>query len=125
MSTQHTSASEGSAASADAALPRIHVQSIHKSFGSFKALRGVDLTLMPGECLGLVGDNAAGKSTLSKVVSGTYIPDSGSIAIDGQIVKLKNPADARERHIEMVYQDLSLCNHVDVVGNLRVPIHHA
>lgn len=99
-------------------LPRIALTDIRKSFGSVRALRGVDLELMPGECLGLVGDNAAGKSTLSKVISGTYLPDTGSIAIDGQIVRLRGPADARDRHIEMVYQDLSLCDHIDVVGNL-------
>lgn len=99
-------------------VPRIALSGIRKSFGSVHALRGVDLELMPGECLGLVGDNAAGKSTLSKVISGTYLPDAGSLAIDGEQVKLKGPADARNRHIEMVYQDLSLCNHVDVVGNL-------
>ncbi len=99
-------------------LPRIALSGIRKSFGSVQALRGVDLELMPGECLGLVGDNAAGKSTLSKVISGTYLPDEGTIAIDGNQVRLRGPADARDRHIEMVYQDLSLCNHIDVVGNL-------
>ena len=99
-------------------LPRIAIEGIRKRFGSVEALRGVDLQLMPGECLGLVGDNAAGKSTLSKVISGTYIPDAGTIAIDGQLTALKGPADARARQIEMVYQDLSLCNHIDVVGNL-------
>lgn len=76
------------------------------------------MELMPGECLGLVGDNAAGKSTLSKIISGTYLPDEGTIDIDGERVSFKGPADARNRHIEMVYQDLSLCDHVDVVGNL-------
>ncbi|MFK8084183.1 MAG: ATP-binding cassette domain-containing protein [Granulosicoccus sp.] len=99
-------------------LPRIALAGIRKRFGSIHALRGVDLELMPGECLGLVGDNAAGKSTLSKVISGTYLPDSGTIAIDGEMVRFKGPADARSRNIEMVYQDLSLCDHVDVVGNL-------
>lgn len=111
-------AENGSPVAQSAGLPRIELKAIHKGFGSVKALRGVDLRLMPGECLGLVGDNAAGKSTLSKIIAGTYIPDAGSIAIDGQPVTLKGPADARERHIEMVYQDLSLCDHIDVVGNL-------
>ncbi len=73
---------------------------------------------MPGECLGLVGDNAAGKSTLTKVISGTYIPDAGTITVEGEEVRFAGPADARARHIEMVFQDLSLCDHVDVVGNL-------
>ena len=99
-------------------VPRIALSGITKRFGSVEALRGVDLALHAGECLGLVGDNAAGKSTLTKVMSGTYLPDGGSIALDGERVRLKGPADARARHIEMVFQDLSLCDHVDVVGNL-------
>jgi simple sugar transport system ATP-binding protein len=98
--------------------PRISLSNICKTFGSHQALRGVDLDIYAGECLGLVGDNAAGKSTLTKVISGTYIPDGGSISIDGQVVHLTGPADARDRNIEMVFQDLSLCDHVDVVGNL-------
>lgn len=99
-------------------VPAISLRDIRKAFGSHQALRGVDLDLYPGECLGLVGDNAAGKSTLTKVISGTYIPDDGTIAINGDVVRLSGPADARNRHIEMVFQDLSLCDHVDVVGNL-------
>ena len=98
--------------------PRVSLRGIRKTFGSHQALRGVDLDLYPGECLGLVGDNAAGKSTLTKIVSGTYLPDEGTIAIDGEEVRFSGPADARARHIEMVFQDLSLCDHVDVVGNL-------
>lgn len=98
--------------------PRVSLRGIVKTFGSHQALRGVDLDLYPGECLGLVGDNAAGKSTLTKVISGTYIPDGGSIAIDGEPVAFESPAAARARAIEMVFQDLSLCDHVDVVGNL-------
>lgn len=98
--------------------PRVSLRGIRKTFGSHEALRGVDLDLYPGECLGLVGDNAAGKSTLTKIISGTYLPDDGSITIDGENVHLSGPADARARNIEMVFQDLSLCDHVDVVGNL-------
>ncbi len=98
--------------------PRVSLQQIRKSFGSIDALRGVDLDLYPGECLGLVGDNAAGKSTLTKVLSGTYIPDGGTIFIDGTPVKFLGPGDARDRHIEMVFQDLSLCDTIDVTGNL-------
>ena len=98
--------------------PLVSLRGIRKTFGSLQALRGVDLDIMPGECLGLVGDNAAGKSTLTKVISGTYIPDGGTITVDGEEVRFAGPADARARHIEMVFQDLSLCDHVDVVGNL-------
>jgi len=98
--------------------PVLSLRGIKISFGSFQALRGVDLDLYPGECLGLIGDNAAGKSTLTKIMAGTYIPDSGEIFVGGEPVKLANPADARGRHIEMVYQDLSLCDAIDVAGNL-------
>jgi simple sugar transport system ATP-binding protein len=98
--------------------PLVSLVGIHKTFGSHQALRGVDLDILPGECLGLIGDNAAGKSTLSKVISGTYIPDGGTIAIEGEPVRFAGPADARARRIEMVFQDLSLCDHVDVIGNL-------
>ena len=102
----------------DQTIPRISLRGIHKTFGSVEALRGVDLDVAPGECLGLIGDNAAGKSTLTKVISGTYVPDQGSILIDGEMVQFATPADARARAIEMVFQDLSLCDHIDVMGNL-------
>ena len=94
------------------------LRGIRKSFGSIAALRGVDLDLYAGECLGLLGDNAAGKSTLSKVLAGTYIPDDGTILLDGSEVRFATPAEARARRIEMVYQDLSLCDTIDVAGNL-------
>lgn len=101
-----------------ARVPRISLRNIRKNFGSLQALRGVDLDIYPGECLGLVGDNAAGKSTLTKIISGTYIPDDGTIALDGAEVRFSGPAEARGRNIEMVFQDLSLCDHIDVAGNL-------
>ncbi|MDC0541418.1 ATP-binding cassette domain-containing protein [Paracoccaceae bacterium] len=102
----------------DQTIPRISLRGIHKTFGSVEALRGVDLDVAQGECLGLIGDNAAGKSTLTKVISGTYVPDQGSILIDGEMVQFATPADSRARAIEMVFQDLSLCDHIDVMGNL-------
>lgn len=98
--------------------PLVSLRGIRKTFGSHQALRGVDLDIMPGECLGLVGDNAAGKSTLSKVISGAYIPDEGTISLAGEVVHFVGPADARANNIEMVFQDLSLCDHIDIVGNL-------
>ena len=110
----------GGAAAETGATPRMSVRGIKKNFGSIQALRGVDLDLWPGECLGLVGDNAAGKSTLTKILAGTYIPDHGSIALDGEPIELRGPDQARKRHIEMVYQDLSLCDTIDVAGNLHL-----
>ena len=101
------------------ALPaRVEMVNITKTYGSIRSLRGVNLQLAPGEVLGLVGDNGAGKSTLTKVLSGAVIPTSGSIRIDGEQQHFSNPADSRRCHIEMVYQDLSLCDTVDVAGNL-------
>lgn len=109
---------QASGAAAAAPQARIALSGIKKRFGSVEAIRGVDLALYPGECVGLVGDNAAGKSTLTKIISGTYVPDEGSIAINGSPVRFATPADARKHHIEMVYQDLSLCDTIDVAGNL-------
>ena len=91
---------------------------VRKNFGTIDALRGVDLDLWPGEALGLVGDNAAGKSTLTKILAGALVPDAGSIELDGVSVRFNSPADARKKRIEMVYQDLSLCDTIDVAGNL-------
>jgi simple sugar transport system ATP-binding protein len=105
-------------AAAGAAVPRVRLEGIRKRFGSIEALRGVDLELWPGEVLGLVGDNAAGKSTLTKIIAGAYVPDAGRIVVDGELVAYTTPAEARARRIEMVYQDLSLCDSVDVAGNL-------
>ena len=116
--TNGTLLAEASLAEGAAPLPLISMRGISLTFGSHQALRGVDLDVLPGECLGLIGDNAAGKSTLSKVMSGTYIPDAGTITVAGKTVRFNGPSDARARNIEMVFQDLSLCDHVDVVGNL-------
>jgi len=91
---------------------------ISKSFGSIQALSEVGFSLEEGEVLGLVGDNAAGKSTLTKILAGAEVPDTGSITVDGEPVVFTSPADARRRGVEMVYQDLSLCDTIDVAGNL-------
>lgn len=103
--------------SADAAV-RVRMEDISKAFGAIKSLDRVNLVLRAGEVLGLVGDNGAGKSTLSKILSGAVIPDSGRILLDGREVRFSSPADARRERVEMVYQDLSLCDTVDVAGNL-------
>jgi len=97
---------------------RVQMEDISKSFGAIKSLDRVNLTLRAGEVLGLVGDNGAGKSTLSKMLSGALVPDSGRIVLDGREVRFASPADARRERVEMVYQDLSLCDTVDVAGNL-------
>ena len=98
--------------------PIVEMRNIKKSFAAVRALRGVDLALHHNEVLGLVGDNAAGKSTLMKVLSGAYIPDEGEIFIDGQKAHISDPLHARQLGIEMVYQDLALVNHLDVAANV-------
>ncbi|MEA3334646.1 MAG: ATP-binding cassette domain-containing protein [Chloroflexota bacterium] len=98
--------------------PIVEMKNIYKSFGAVRALRGVDLTLHRNEILGLVGDNAAGKSTLMKVLSGAYIPDEGEIFIDSQLADIKSPEDSRHMGIEMVYQDFMLANNLDVASNV-------
>ena len=100
------------------AVPRLQLLNINKSFGGVQALRNVDFEVYAGEVVGLVGDNGAGKSTLIKVISGAYIPDSGDILIDGQKVAIASPQDATRLGIETVYQDLALCDNLDVVSNL-------
>jgi simple sugar transport system ATP-binding protein len=100
------------------ATPIVEMVNIQKSFGAVQALRSVALTLNHGEVLGLVGDNAAGKSTLMKILSGAYIPDAGEIRINSQKVHITNPEDSRRLGIEMVYQDYALANNLDVSANV-------
>jgi ABC-type sugar transport system ATPase subunit len=99
-------------------LPIVEMRNIKKSFGGVQALRGVDLVLHHNEVLGLVGDNAAGKSTLMKILSGAYIPNGGEILIEGKKAHITNSWDAHRQGIEMVYQDLALANNLDVVANV-------
>jgi len=99
-------------------IPVVEMRNIKKNFAAVQALRGVNLELHNNEVLGLVGDNAAGKSTLMKVLSGAYIPDGGEILLDGKKATFANPMDARRKGIEMVYQDYALANNLDVSGNV-------
>ena len=98
--------------------PVVEMRNIKKNFGAVQALRGVDLALNHNEVLGLIGDNAAGKSTLMKVLSGAYIPDDGEIYLEGKKTHLSSPMDARRQGIEMVYQDYALANNLDVAANV-------
>lgn len=100
------------------ATPIVEMRGIKKSFGAVQALRGVDLVLHQNEVLGLVGDNAAGKSTLMKVLSGAYMPDEGEILIEGKKAHIGDPMNARRLGIEMVYQDFALANNLDVAANV-------
>ena len=99
-------------------IPVVEMRNIKKTFAAVRALRGVDLTLHHNEVLGLVGDNAAGKSTLMKVLSGAYIPDEGEIFIEGKKAHISDPLRARQLGIEMVYQDLALVDKLSVAANV-------
>jgi D-xylose transport system ATP-binding protein len=96
----------------------LSMKGIKKSFGPVQALDGVDLEVRPGEVLALVGDNGAGKSTLVKSISGIYTIDEGQFFWEGQPVTIKGPNSATELGIATVYQDLALCDNLDVVANL-------
>lgn len=98
--------------------PRLRLQGIGKSFGAVRALSGVDFEVYDGEVVGLVGDNGAGKSTLIKTISGVGPADEGEIFVQGQPVKITNPNIATRLGIQTVYQDLALCDNLDVVSNL-------
>ena len=98
----------------------VEMKGICKSFGGVQALKGVDLELRRGEIMGMVGDNGAGKSTLMKVLSGAHLADEGDIFIDGEKVHIRNPQDAYNLGIGMIYQDLALFNNMDVARNIFV-----
>lgn len=96
----------------------LELRGVEKSFGAVKALEHVDLTVVPGKVTALVGDNGAGKSTLIKVISGIHRIDGGEILLDGQRVEIHDPRDAERLGITTVYQDLALCDNLDIVQNM-------
>ncbi len=94
------------------------MRGIGKRFGAVRALTDVDFWVNEGEVVALVGDNGAGKSTLVKVLAGVHAPDAGTIEFDGELVEIPSPADAQELGIATIFQDLALCDNLDVVANL-------
>lgn len=98
--------------------PLLELRDVNKSFGPVHVLRDVTFTAMPGEVTALVGDNGAGKSTLVKCMSGTYSLDSGQYLFEGKDVSVHSPKDASGLGIEIVYQDLALCDNLDIVQNM-------
>jgi simple sugar transport system ATP-binding protein len=96
----------------------LELRSIAKHFGAIEALKGVDLDLEPGEVLGLMGDNGAGKSTLVKVIAGNFPPSEGEIRLGGRACHFHKPVDARAEGIEVVYQDLALCDNLTAAANV-------
>jgi D-xylose transport system ATP-binding protein len=96
----------------------LELQGVSKAFGAVQALYEVDFHVSPGEVMALVGDNGAGKSTLIKCIAGIHPIDEGQILFEGQSVSIHSPKDAARLGIEVVYQDLALCDNLDVVQNM-------
>ncbi len=99
-------------------MPILRLSSLRKSFGAVQALRDVSLEVRPGEVVALVGDNGAGKSTTIKMIAGVEQPDEGTIEFNGERAFLSSPAIAEHLGIQTVYQDLALCDNLDIVSNL-------
>ena len=98
--------------------PILRMRGVNKSFGAVQVLHDVDFEARTGEVSALVGDNGAGKSTLVKCIGGTYTVDSGAYLFDGRQVTVSTPKDAAALGIEIVYQDLALCENLDIVQNM-------
>jgi D-xylose transport system ATP-binding protein len=98
--------------------PLLQMTGINKSFGPVHVLHDIDFAVYPGEVTALVGDNGAGKTTMVKCVAGIYTVDSGQISFNGQPVTFHGPRDAAALGIEVVYQDLALCDNLDIVQNM-------
>jgi len=105
-------------APASGAEPLLQLRGVNKSFGAVHVLQGVDLDVRPGRVTALVGDNGAGKSTLIKGIAGIHGFDSGDVRYDGATVTVHSPRDSNALGIEIVYQDLALCDNLDVVHNM-------
>jgi simple sugar transport system ATP-binding protein len=99
-------------------MSRLRVAGISKNFGAIRALEGVSFEVEPGQVLGLMGDNGAGKSTLVKIVAGNYRPSSGELFVDGAKVDYHKPIDAQREGVEVVYQDLALCDNLSAASNV-------
>src|ERR671923_1017145 len=96
----------------------LELRNIAKHFGAIEALKGVDVDLEEGEVLGLMGDNGAGKSTLVKIIAGNFPPSEGEIRLNGRNCHFHRPIDARAEGIEVVYQDLALCDNLTAAANV-------
>ncbi|MCY4060853.1 MAG: ATP-binding cassette domain-containing protein [Chloroflexi bacterium] len=100
------------------ALPVVETKSLSRYFKGVVALNDVSVSISAGEVVGLVGDNGAGKSTLVKILSGDLEPSAGQVLIDGEEVHFRHPRDAKKRQIETIYQDLALCENLDIMENV-------
>jgi simple sugar transport system ATP-binding protein len=96
----------------------LELKNISKHFGAIQALNDVSLTLEPGEVVGLMGDNGAGKSTLAKIVAGNFRPSHGELRMEGRNLVMHRPIEARQHGIEIVHQDLALCDNLSAAANV-------
>jgi simple sugar transport system ATP-binding protein len=99
-------------------MPLLELHGIAKHFGAIEALKGIDLSIEPGEVVGLMGDNGAGKSTLVRIIAGNFRPSEGEIRLEGTVKHFQRPVDARAEGIEVVYQDLALCDNLTAAANV-------
>jgi ABC-type sugar transport system ATPase subunit len=120
MSTSEPPPRDASAAtgSPNGAGALLELRKVTKTFGPVRALTDVDLSITPGKVTALIGDNGAGKSSLIKTVSGLWAPDGGQILWEGKPVHLHGPRDAEALGITTIYQDLALCDNLDIVQNM-------
>ena len=99
-------------------MPILELSNVSKHFGAIHALTDVTFGLEPGQVVGLMGDNGAGKSTLVKIIAGSFAPSAGEMRIEGEPVAFARPLEAREKGIEIVYQDLALCDNLSAALNV-------
>jgi simple sugar transport system ATP-binding protein len=99
-------------------LPVLQLSNISKHFGAIQAVNDVSLSIEPGEVVGLMGDNGAGKSTLVKMIAGNYRPSHGSMQLEGKEIVMHRPIEARQHGIEIVHQDLALCDNLTAAANV-------
>jgi simple sugar transport system ATP-binding protein len=99
-------------------MPLLELREVSKHYGAIQALHSVSTAIEPGEVVGMMGDNGAGKSTLVKIVAGNFPASEGEMYMDGHKLELHNPTDARRHGIEIVYQDLALCDNLTAAANV-------
>src|SRR3954451_6240549 len=99
-------------------MPLLELRGVSKHFGAIEALSGVNLAIEPGEVVGLMGDNGAGKSTIVKIIAGNFPPSAGEMTLEGKPIHFHKPVEARAAGIEVVYQDLALCNNLSASANV-------
>src|ERR1017187_881989 len=108
----------GSEADSSVSQPLLSLRGLSKHFGAVQAMQNVDLDIPAGQVTALIGDNGAGKSTLIKTIAGIWAPSDGQILWKGKEVKIHSPRDAADLGIATVYQDLALCDNLDIVQNM-------